>query len=68
MCTLFSTISEAYSQDCERRSMRCRASSVRPRIPQWISLKWLEKIRFKIQVVTGVPRYRCKGGIEPGSM
>ena len=56
MCTDFSTISEAYSQDCERRSMRSSASRVMPRMPQWMSEKWLPKMTFRIAVVTGVPR------------
>src|ERR1700722_13845300 len=68
MWTDLSTISEAYSHDCERSPIRSNAARVMPRIPQWMSEKWLEKITFKIHVVTGVPRYRCKGGIAPGSM
>ena len=48
MCTDFSTISEAYSQDCERRSMRSSASVVMPRMPQWMSEKRLPKMTFRI--------------------
>jgi hypothetical protein len=55
MCTDLSTISEAYSHDCDCRFMRSRASRVMPRIPQWMSLKWLWKMRLRIHVVTGVP-------------
>ena len=36
--------------------MRSRASCVMPRMPQWMSEKWLEKMTFRIHVVTGVPR------------
>src|SRR6478735_7262816 len=56
MCTDLSTISEAYSQDCERRSMRSSAALPMPRIPQWMSEKWLEKMTLRIHVVTGVPK------------
>ena len=56
MCTDFSTISDAYSQDCERRSMRPSASLVMPRMPQWMSEKRLPKMTLRIHVVTGVPR------------
>ena len=56
MCTDFSTISDAYSQDCDRRSIRIRASLVMPRIPQWMSENRLPKMTFRIEVVTGVPR------------
>ena len=41
MCTDFSTISDAYSHDCDCRSMRSSASRVMPRMPQWMSEKWL---------------------------
>ena len=37
--TDFSTISDAYSQDCDSSSMRFNASLVMPRMPQWISEK-----------------------------
>jgi len=30
--------------------------------------KRLEKMTLRIQVVTGVPRYRWSGGMAPGSM
>ena len=56
MCTDFSTISEAYSQDWDRRSIRSSASRVMPRMPQWMSEKRLPKMTFRIEVVTGVPR------------
>ena len=39
-----------------------------PRIPQWMSVKWLPNSRFRIQVVTGVPKYWCSAGIAPGSI
>ncbi len=68
MCTDLSTISDAYSHDCDRRPMRSSAPRVMPRMPQWMSEKRLEKMTFRIQVVTGVPRYRWSGGIAPGSM
>ena len=48
--------------------MRPSASLVMPRMPQWMSENRLPKMTFRIHVVTGVPRYRCSGGIEPGSM
>ena len=41
MRTDFSTISDAYSQDWETRPMRASASRVMPRMPQWMSVKWL---------------------------
>ena len=56
MCTDFSTISDAYSHDCDRRSMRTQRVAVMPRMPQWMSEKRLPKMTFRIQVVTGVPR------------
>ena len=56
MCTDFSTISDAYSQDCERRSIRIKASVVMPRIPQWMSEKRQPKMTLRMAVVTGVPR------------
>ena len=56
MCTDFSTISDAYSQDWDCRSMRSSASRVMPRMPQWMSEKRLPKSRLRIHVVTGVPR------------
>ena len=68
MCTDLSTISDAYSHDCDRRPMRSSAARVMPRMPQWMSEKRLEKMTFRIHVVTGVPRYRCSGGMAPGSM
>ncbi len=37
MWTDFSTISDAYSHDCDEMSMRSRASRVIPRMPQWMS-------------------------------
>ena len=39
--TDLSTISEAYSQDCDTRPIRTSASRVMPRMPQWISLNLL---------------------------
>ena len=56
MCTDLRTISEAYSQDCERRSIRPSAALVMPRMPQWMSENRLPKMTFRIAVVTGVPR------------
>ena len=56
MCTDLSTISEAYSQPCERRSMRASASRLMPRMPQWMSEKRLPNIRLRMKVVTGVPK------------
>src|SRR5579872_4358058 len=56
MWTDLSTISDAYSQDWERSPIRSSAGRVIPRIPQWISEKWLEKMTLRIQVVTGVPK------------
>src|SRR6188768_1283235 len=56
MCTDLSTISEAYSHDCDCRSMRTKARLVMPRMPQWMSENLLPKMVFRIQVVTGVPR------------
>src|SRR5580704_18371209 len=66
MCTDLRTISDAYSHDWERRPMSSSAGRVMPRIPQWMSEKWPEKRTLRIHVVTGVPRYRCKGGMDPG--
>jgi hypothetical protein len=48
--------------------MRRTASSVIPRIPQWVSEKWLEKSRLRSHVVTGVVRYWRRGGIDRGSI
>ena len=56
MWTDLSTISEAYSHDCERSPIRSSASLLMPRMSQWMSEKRLEKMTFRIQVVTGVPR------------
>ncbi len=42
MCTDLSTISDAYSHDCDCRFIRSSASRVMPRIPQWMSLNRLE--------------------------
>ena len=39
--TDLSTISEAYSHDWETSPIRSSASRVIPRIPQWMSVKWL---------------------------
>ncbi len=39
--TDLSTISEAYSHDWETMPIRTSASRVMPRMPQWMSLKWL---------------------------
>ena len=41
MRTDFSTISDAYSQDCDVRFMRVNASREIARIPQWMSEKRL---------------------------
>ena len=68
MWTDLRTISEAYSHDWERSPIRSNAAFEIPRIPQWMSEKWLEKMTLRIHVVTGVPRYRWSGGIAPGSM
>jgi hypothetical protein len=62
------TISEAYSQDVDTRPIRRNASVDIPRIPQWMSVKWLGKMMFSIQVVAGVPKQRCKAGMAPGSI
>ena len=56
MCTDLSTISDAYSHDWDCRFMRSNASRLIPRMPQWMSEKWLEKMMLRIHVVTGVPR------------
>ena len=56
MCTDLSIISDAYSHDCDWRFMRSSASRVMPRMPQWMSLKWLEYRRLRIHVVNGVPK------------
>ncbi len=66
--TDFSTISEAYSHDCDTRPMRSSASRVMPRMPQWISLKRLPNRTFRAQVVIGVPKYWWSLGIAPGSI
>ena len=68
MCTDFRIISDAYSQDCERRSIRVRASLVIARIPQWMSENELPYRTLRIQVVTGVPRYWWRNGIDPFSI
>ena len=56
MRTDFSTISDAYSQDCDESSIRANASRVIARIPQWMSENELPYSRFRIHVVTGVPK------------
>ncbi len=68
MCTDFRTISDAYSHDCDWMSIRLSASSVIPRMPQWMSEKRLRYSRLRIQVVSGVPKYWCSFGIAPGSI
>src|SRR5579872_1065327 len=68
MWTDLSTISEAYSHDCELSRIRTNASRVMPRIPQWMSEKWLEYRTLRTHVVPGVPKYRCRAGIDPGSI
>ena len=40
--TDFSTISDAYSQDCDSRSMRLKGVEREPRMPQWMSENLLE--------------------------
>ena len=42
MCTDLSTISDAYSQDCDWSAMRLSASVLIPRMPQWMSENRLE--------------------------
>ena len=68
MRTDLRTISEAYSHDCECRSILRSAASVMPRMPQWMSERWLPYRKLSSQVVIGVPKYRCSVGIAPGSM
>src|ERR1700730_1622997 len=68
MRTDLSTISDAYSHDCDARLMRSSASFVMPRMPQWMSLKRLEYKTLRMPVVNGVPRYLCRNGIDPSSM
>src|SRR5687767_2654725 len=64
MWTDFSTISDAYSHDCDERSMRSKARREMARIPQWMSENLLEYRTFRIQVVNGVPKYWCSFGID----
>ncbi len=48
--------------------MRSSASRVMPRMPQWMSEKWLEYTRLRIHVVSGVPTYWWSHGMAPSSM
>ena len=68
MTAAFTIISEANSMPGETTPSVKNVTRSRHRIPQLQSEMCVPKRRLRIHVSTGVPRYRCSGGIAPSSI